>query len=402
MAIKRTISQKAMMSGLVMVVLLLFVSAFSFASELDGIRAAIKEKNAKWIAGETSVSKLPPEQRKMHLGLIKPKATNAEKAISVETPLVGLPASLDWRSNPYNYVTPVRDQGSCGSCWAFATTGALESYTLIKNNQPNMNVDLAEQILVSCSHAGSCGGGYIDQASDFIRDTGLPEESCYPYTARNGNCRRACTNWWLNTDMIDSWSYVTTTSLTDNDIDDIKNALDTYGPLVTTMNVYTDFFSYESGIYSYASGNYEGGHAILIVGYDDANHYFIVKNSWGTNWGEDGFFNIAYSQINPPVEFGYWTIAYHQESGCTYSISPTSQSFPAAGGSGTMNVTADNNCSWTAVSNASWITITSGSSGTGNGSVQYSVAPNIKKKSRTRTGTITVAGQLFTVTQSGL
>jgi len=399
MAMKKAISQKAMMSGLVMVVLLFFVSAFSFASELDGIRAAIKEKNAKWIAGETSVSGLPVELRKERLGLIKPKVTDAEKPVSVEPPLLGLSPSLDWRLNPYNYVTPVRDQGNCGSCWAFATTGALESYTLIKNNQPDTDTDLAEQILVSCSRAGSCGGGYIDRASDFIQDTGLPEESCYPYTAANGNCRRACTDWRLNTDRIDSWLYVATTLPT---VDAIKNALYVYGPLVTTMDVYTDFFSYKSGIYSYTSGSYEGGHAVLIIGYNDDNQYFIAKNSWGTGWGEGGFFNIAYSQISYPVEFGYWTIAYKQESSCTYSISPTNQSFPAAGGSGTLTVTADTSCSWTAVSNASWITITSGSSGTGNGLVQYSVAPNIKKKSRTRTGTITVAGQRFTVTQSGV
>jgi C1A family cysteine protease len=295
-------------------------------------------------------------------------------------------------------VTSVRDQGNCGSCWAFATTGALESYTLIKNNQPNTDVDLSEQILVSCSHAGSCGGGYIDRASDFIRDTGLPEESCYPYTANNGNCRRACKDWRLNTDRIDSWFYVATPS---PEADVIKNALYTYGPLVTTMDVYTDFFSYKTGIYSYTWGTYEGGHAVLIIGYyeDDENQYFIAKNSWGIGWGEGGFFNIAYSQIGDPVEFGYWTIAYNQEETCTYSISPTKQSFPAKGGSGTINVTTDTNCSWTAVSNASWITINSGSSGTGNGSVEYTVSQNETRKRRT--GTITVAGQRFTVTQSG-
>jgi C1A family cysteine protease len=399
MAIKKTISQKAMVSGLVMTFLLLFVSAFSFASELDEIRAAIKVKNAKWIAGETSVSKLPPEHRKLRLGLIKPKVTDAEKFISVETPLLGLSASLDWRHNPDNYVTSVRDQGNCGSCWAFATTGALESYTLIKDNSPGLDIDLAEQILVSCSRAGRCSGGYIDQASDFISDTGLPEESCYPYTATNGNCRKACNNWQLNTDRIDSWSYVPTTT-TSPTVDAIKNDLYAYGPLVTTMDVYTDFFSYKSGIYSYTWGTYEGGHAVLIIGYDDTYQYFIAKNSWGNGWGEGGFFNIAYSQIGYPVEFGYWTIAYHQEATCTYSISPTNRSFTAAGGSETITVTTDTNCSWTAVSNASWITITSGSSGTGNGSVEYRVAPNRRKK--TRTGTITVTGYLFTVKQDGL
>jgi hypothetical protein len=171
------------------------------------------------------------------------------------------------------------------------------------------------------------------------------------------------------------------------------------------MDVYTDFFSYKNGIYSYSSGNLEGGHAILIVGYSGSpesdNGYFIVKNSWGADWGESGFFNIAYSQIDinqSPVKFGYYTIAY-QEVACTYSISPTSQSFAAAGGTGTIDVTSDANCPWNAVSNASWITITSGKNGTGNGSVSYMVLQNTKKTARK--GTMTVAGKVFTVTQSG-
>jgi C1A family cysteine protease len=395
--VTKNILRKTIMSSLVMIFLLFFVGAFSFASELDDVRAAIKEKGAKWIAGETSVSKLAPEHRKLRLGLTKHEITGAERVVSAEPPLLGLPESLDWTLNPYNFVTPVRDQGNCGSCWAFATTGALESNILIKNNQPNPDLDLAEQILVSCSRAGSCSGGYIDRASDFIRDTGLPEEPCYPYTATNGNCRKACNDWQSNTDWIDSWSFVATTSPT---VDVIKNALYAYGPLVTTMDVYTDFFYYGSGVYQFSWGNLEGGHAILIIGYDDSSQCFIAKNSWGDKWGDWGFFRIAYSQISYPVEFGYWTIAYQgAPASCTYSISPTSQSFNAAGGSGTIRVTADANCSWTAESNASWITVSSGNSGTGTDWVKYNVSINTTKK--TRKGTITVAAQQFTVTQSG-
>ena len=393
----RNILRKAAISSLITIFLLSF-AGFSFASELEEVRAAIKEKGAKWIAGETSVSKLPPEHRKLRLGLSKHEITGTERFVSVDPPPLGLPPRLDWTSNPNNYVTPIRDQGNCGSCWAFATAGALESYLLIKNNQLNPEfINLAEQILVSCSRAGSCSGGYIDRASDFIRNTGLPEELCYPYTATNGNCRQACKEWRLNTDWIDSWSFVATTPPT---VEAIKNALYAYGPLVTTMDVYTDFFYYGSGVYQYSWGNLEGGHAILIIGYDDSSQSFIVKNSWSPGWGEGGFFKIAYSEINSVVGFGYWTIAYQgTPATCTNSISPTSQAFAAAGGSNSIAVAADSNCTWTAVSNASWITITSGSSGTGNGSVEYNVLKNNAKKARQ--GTITVAGQQFLVTQSG-
>ena len=74
--------------------------------------------------------------------------------------------------------------------------------------------------------------------------------------------------------------------------------------------VYEDFMHYKSGIYSYTTGKKLGGHAILLVGYNDAESYFIVKNSWGTGWGEDGFFRIAYSEMNTVINFGLSTIAY--------------------------------------------------------------------------------------------
>jgi hypothetical protein len=391
----KTFSSKALFSGLLISLLLLSMSAFAFGGELDEIKGAIQARRARWHAGETAVSRLHPNLRRLRVGLIKPEISGVETFVSGAAPPTGLDPSLDWRSNNGNYVTGVRDQGNCGSCWAFATTGALESNCLI-NNGSLSDLNLAEQVLVSCSRAGSCSGGYIDRASDYIRDTGLPGESCYPYTATNGKCAKACPNWQPSAYGISSWSYVATTKPT---VDTVKNALATYGPLVTTMDVYTDFFYYQGGIYSYSYGSRQGAHAILIAGYDDPGQYFIVKNSWGTDWGEQGFFRIAYSQVTNLVKFGYYTIAYHPESACTYGIAPTGKSFPGSGGSGVINVSAGDSCPWNAVSNASWITITSYPSGDGNGTVTYNVAPNPSSRS-TRKGTITIAGSLtFTISQ---
>ena len=111
----------------------LWVGSAALAGELEDVRAAIQAKGAKWKAEETSVSKLPPEQRKLRLGLYKEKAKAPEEPVlEAGPPPTGAPATFDWRSyNGLNYVTPVRDQKSCGSCWAFATTGGLESHTLI-------------------------------------------------------------------------------------------------------------------------------------------------------------------------------------------------------------------------------------------------------------------------------
>jgi C1A family cysteine protease len=361
--------------------------------ELDDVRHAIKQKGAKWAAGETSVSKLPLEERKKRASLHLPGHVAPEQVLEPAVEADGLPVSLDWLAN--GYVTGIRDQGGCGSCWAFAATAALESSVLIASQTPWIDLNLSEQVLVSCGNSGSCQGGYKDQAANFIRNNGLPEESCYPYTATDGNCASACYNWQATTYKIKNWSYATTSSPT---VTAIKNALFTYGPLSTSMVVYSDFFYYAGGVYSYTYGSLAGRHAVLIVGYDDPGQYFIVKNSWGSSWGEGGFFRIAYSELNTAVTFGVYTIAYVNGAPCNYSLDSTGRSFAPSGGAGAVAVTASAACSWTAGSNAGWINITSGSSVTGNGTVNYSVSPN---SGAPRTGTMTIAGQTFTVTQEG-
>lgn len=392
---KRTVFNKAWLAALAVIFSLMSFNALAFGSELDDIKKAIKEKQAKWEAGETSVSVLPDHLRQHLAKMDKPKVEATDTFISAEPFLTGLAPSLDWRNyNGLNYVSPVRNQGNCASCWAFASTAALESYLMIQEKMPGYNEDLAEQILISCSGIGSCSGGDIRNASNFIRDTGLPPEMDYHYTATSGPCASATTGWQQAAYRIGGWSYVCVTPT----VDAIKGALVTYGPLVTTMNVFSDFFSYVSGIYSYTTGSYAGAHAVLIVGYDDIMRCFIVKNSWGTDWGEQGFFEIAYSQCSSSVNFGLYSLAYTPQAACSYSISPTSQSFTDPGGSASINVTARADCSWSAVSNASWITIGQVTAAKGTGTVYYKVAPN-PTPGTVRNGSIQVAGQSFAVSQ---
>ncbi len=295
----------------------------TFAAELEDTREAILRHNKRWVAEETSVSQLPDHERRLRLGLVKHATTGTEPLLTTEAPLTGLPLSVDWRS----FVTPVKNQGSCGSCWAFATTAGLESYILFTGNLPGLNDDRAEEILLSCSGAGSCAGGSIGSASSFIQNTGLPPETSFPYTTTGGDdsCANAAVGWQTLTRQIGGWAYVTTTTPS---LSAIKNAVATYGPVVTTMDVYKDFYYYASGIYEYTSGAYVGAHAILIVGYADdptvaGGGYFIVKNSWGTGWGNAGFFYIAYSQLGSPVYFGEYTIAYSGAPVPTIPAAPT-------------------------------------------------------------------------------
>lgn len=273
-----------------------------FAEDINAIQDAIKAKGAKWVAGETSASNLPQEEKLRLVGL-NFQPIKAPPITDLDSVKANLPKSIDWRNyEGHSYVSPVRNQGKCGSCWAFALTAGLESYVMKNEGAQDKDVDLSEQVMISCSGVGSCDGGTLN--ASFIQETGLPPESFYPYTATNGSCSSAKEGWKDNTYTIGSWGSVS------QNLSSMKAALVKYGPIPTAMMVYEDFMSYKSGIYSHVSGKKLGGHGVFLVGYNDDEQYFIVKNSWGPKWGEDGFFRIAYSEIESDTNFGLATVAY--------------------------------------------------------------------------------------------
>jgi len=300
---------KTIVSMLAALMALPFFAASSFAQaqvsgevreQISGVQRAIKEKGAKWVAGETSVSGLSREDWQYLVGF------NFEPITAKPAPIADrgqIPAAIDWRNANGNFVTAPRNQKKCGSCWAFAMTAGLEAYILRRDNTPGVDLDLSEQVMISCSGAGSCNGGRLN--ANYVRKTGLPLETAYPYTATNGTCAAAAPNWQTASYKVDDWGSV------GQKLSLIKSALVAYGPLPTAFMVYEDFMHYKSGIYSYTTGKLLGGHAVLLVGYNDAEQYFIVKNSWDKGWGEDGFFRIAYSEMDNSVKFGLSTIAYY-------------------------------------------------------------------------------------------
>jgi C1A family cysteine protease len=295
--------------------------ASSFAQELSSnvrdqiaqVQRAIKDKGAKWTAGETNVSS-QPDNWKYLVGLNFQPITGAPAPLDVRA---SVPRSLDWRDHGGDYVTAARNQKKCGSCWAFSMTGAMESYVLRTQNMPGQDIDLSEQVMLSCSGAGSCQGGQIDPT--FLQTTGLPLEEAYPYTATDGTCSAAAPGWQDGAYKIAGWGSVSHT------VAALKAALNKYGPLPVGMVVYEDFMHYKNGIYSYTSGKQLGGHGVLLVGYNDDEQSFTVKNSWDTGWGEGGFFRIAYSEVTNSVRFGMSAAAYYS----SYKAAPVASAFNA-------------------------------------------------------------------------
>lgn len=210
-----------------------------------------------------------------------------------------LPETFDWRNvEGVDWTTSIKDQlqDLCGSCWAFGALGGLESAVKLWNNNPTLDVDLSEQYLLSCS-GGGCDGWYLSWALRWIEKNGMISESCFPYQANDTiPCEAKCENW--NDELFGLTDYKKVSS----DVVSIQTALFEYGPLPATMTVYDDFYpDFDGGVYQQNSDTIVFGHCITIVGYDDTwgsedEGYWICKNSWGTEWGEEGWFRIAYGE----------------------------------------------------------------------------------------------------------
>jgi C1A family cysteine protease len=287
------------------------------------LNSLIKAANAEWVAGKTSVSELTAEQRKKLLGYVPgageeslDQRIHASAAkISAIKSAVGAPAAFDWRNaNGHNYITPVKDQKHCGSCVAFGTTAAVEGTFRVQSGNPNLAIDLSEASLFFCigpgAGAGACpdGGWYMTPAMDGYKNIGVPDDACYPYTDQNQACHQ-CSDWQTRAVKITGWHTVGSAA-------DIKSWLSTRGPLATCFTVYDDFFAYTSGVYRHVSGGVAGGHCVCVVGYSDAGGFWICKNSWGTGWGESGFFCIAYGECG--IDSTMWAVEGVQ-TGVTYS-----------------------------------------------------------------------------------
>jgi C1A family cysteine protease len=265
------------------------------------IAAAVERERLPWTPGPTALTGLPPDEQRQYLGLIvtpeeqEQLAAETQRLAARERSMFAVaapPPAFDWRNvGGQNYVTPVRNQGGCGSCVSFCTCAVIESAVRIKLQNPTYNITLSPGFLQFCG-GGSCAGWGLTSGLDFAKNTGVTDEACMPYQAPpDMNCATSrCADWQDRLTKISSYTGHAT-------MDARKNAIATIGPVLAGMAVYDDFYAYTSGVYvKTSSATFEGYHCICVVGYDDAQQCWIIKNSWGPNWGQGGFVHLRYNQ----------------------------------------------------------------------------------------------------------
>ncbi|XP_060077808.1 procathepsin L-like [Ylistrum balloti] len=270
----------------------------TFVKNLD----AIREHNKKFHRGQKSFylginnfTDMELKEFVKYNGLLK-KSTNVKTSDCgkfMEPHFLTLPEEVDWRKE--GYVTKVKNQGQCGSCWSFSTTGALEGQHFRSTGKL---VSLSEQQLVDCSESygnNGCEGGLMDQAFDYIRDIGgIESEEEYPYKAKDKKCH-------FHKNEVNA----TCTGCMDiesGDEDQLKKAVASVGPISVAIDAsHQSFQLYKGGVYTEEECSSDQlDHGVLTVGYgtEDGNDYWLVKNSWDVVWGDEGYIKMARNQDN--------------------------------------------------------------------------------------------------------
>ncbi|KAL0480414.1 cathepsin B-like cysteine protease [Acrasis kona] len=220
--------------------------------------------------------------------------------------LAALPASFDARDKWPKCKIPILNQGRCGSCWAFSATTALSSRFCIESDgKISPDQVLSPQYLLNCEHdQGGCGGGDTLKAYGFMKSTGIDLLSCTPYTSGDsGQTESSCPAKCKNGSSIKIFHGVDAYSLvkgsTAETVEAMKTELVNHGPFSVSFVVYRDFMEFfkktPKGIYEAKSSAALGGHAVRVVGYgeESGKKYWLIANSWGTEWGDNGYFRIA-------------------------------------------------------------------------------------------------------------
>ena len=300
----------------------------------DKIRAInnnIQRKGLKWIAGETPVSMMTYQEKKNMFGGKIPNLqgfeyykggifvlsgtseenTNTERSLSQELTTEESPfvKEFSWRNrHGQDWITPVRNQGGCGSCWAFAVTGATEVLVNLYYNQ-HLDINLSEQDVLSCSGAGSCSGGYSYSSIDYIINTGIVDETCFSYNAQDIQCSEKCST--PNEQVkISSKSYNSTENNKKSAI--IKSATAASVPFWSHAMTLIGYKVLEKGDTIYLNNN--GTLFWVVIPENDpliGQTAWLFKNSWGESFGDEGYVYVVgrisvYGLYGPVYSMNYF------------------------------------------------------------------------------------------------
>jgi len=302
-------------------------AAFAQYQATDAYITAANQQNLSFTLGHNAFSAMPFEQF-FHRGIVPHNSSHPKRyynsSLAGGRRLQTAPATKDWRTE--GYVTPVKNQGQCGSCWSFATSGTLEAgYKAATGHL----VSFSEQNLVSCANIGGCDGSNFQMSFGWVRSHGDSTEAEYPYTEAINSPSTDATNPCTTSR---EQPFVTLTDYYDVSSSDLLQVVGTHGPVAVTIAVSCcpsndGFQSYSGGVigasssnsgtdFYYSYGDYYGrrlqqtscepDHAVLIVGYNTVNSvdYWIVKNSWGTSWGDGGYFYVERGSNTCLIESG--------------------------------------------------------------------------------------------------
>lgn len=243
--------------------------------------------------GVTQFSDLTPEEfSSMYLGTKLPASLPDTKDIADELRGVNAPPKFDWRTN--GAITPIKNQAQCGSCWAFSATESIESFWYIVHKQL---YELSPQEITSCSEAKGCAGGWPSAAMTWVAaHQGMMLDKDYPYTAKDASSSEPCRyhpgqnkTWATDTGFVYAGK---------GDEAAMVAAVATKGPLSVCLDA-SQWSHYRGGILSTCTTKMD--HAVQIVAYDQTNNppFWVVRNSWGTGWGEQGYIRMQMG-LNAP------------------------------------------------------------------------------------------------------
>jgi len=264
-----------------------FFNRFEIFKSNMAMAEAHNAKNLSWTLGVTQFADLSGDEfTKLYLGKVLQKPVEQPKRLRVMSPQ-GEKAdpAFDWRTK--GAISPVRNQGQCGSCWAMTVVAAVESACYILTHNLTM---WSTQALMDCS--GDCGnqgcnGGYIDESFTWLAKNPLPEDSCYPYTADSGSCKKTCPpiKWCKVTGFKD---------VPKGDEAAMLTAVNKQ-PLALAIEAdQSSFQLYTGGVIDSSDCGKQLDHTSLLIGYgtDTGKQYWTLQNTWGTTWGEKGFLRM--------------------------------------------------------------------------------------------------------------